>query len=141
MTLSDPLAVEGLARREPLFSLAEAARRHFPDGRITARSLRTEIGKGRLRATSIAGKLLVTDSDIQAMIEAARCAPAASRKAPASTSGTAPAANPSGSSETERARQAQAAALRTVQALTKRSKPTSPTSTRRRQARQHSTSS
>jgi hypothetical protein len=54
---------------EPHYSLAEAAKRHFPEGKITARSLRTEIEKGNLPRKKIAGKLVTCDSDIARMLE------------------------------------------------------------------------
>jgi hypothetical protein len=126
---------------KPLFSLAEAARRHFPCGTLKKSGLYSEIQKGRLKAVKIAGKLFVTDSDIQAMIEAARCEPAVRPKAQGSISASAQDAPPSGSSETERASIAQAAALRTARELTKRSKPTSPTNTPRRPVHRLSTNS
>ena len=58
---------------EQHYGLTQAARKFFPDGSVTRRSLLTEIGKGRLRATKVAGKYLVSESDIHAMLEACRC--------------------------------------------------------------------
>jgi len=103
------------------YSLAEAARRHFPDGRITARSLRTEIEKGRLRAIKIAGKLIVTDADIEAMIEAARRDAETALRPRSAVPGQAPAGHHNGLSETEWLKRAQAAALRTAREPVKRS--------------------
>ena len=55
---------------ERLYTFAAAAKRLDPTGQaITARSLRTEHDKGRLRARRIAGKLLVTDSDLDRLLE------------------------------------------------------------------------
>ena len=118
---------------EPHLSLAEAARRLSPDGRITARSLYTEIRKGRLRSTMVAGKHLVTESDLARMLEACRCQDDA-RSRPASISASGPDASPSGSSATADTRPALAAALRTVRALKERSRATSPIGTPRRRA-------
>ena len=39
---------------EPYYSLEEAARKFFPGGKISARSLRTEIGHGNLPRIKIA---------------------------------------------------------------------------------------
>jgi hypothetical protein len=44
----------------------------FPSGRITKRSLRTEMERGRLHTFKIAGKLFTTRSDLVAMIDEAR---------------------------------------------------------------------
>jgi hypothetical protein len=55
---------------EPYYSLAEAAGRFFPGGKITRRSLRTEIEHGNLPRIKIAGKLVVCESAIAAMMEA-----------------------------------------------------------------------
>jgi hypothetical protein len=46
------------------YTLQEAIEHFFPGGYITGASLRTEIRKGRLRATEVAGKLLVSESAI-----------------------------------------------------------------------------
>lgn len=105
---------------ERYYSLAEAARRHFPDGRITARSLRTEISKGRLHAIKIAGKLIVTDSDIQVMVETARREFEEEKSSRSIASASPPAGWRSGQSETEWLKRAQAAALKTARELTKR---------------------
>src|SRR5262249_14565246 len=57
---------------EPHFTLHEAAERFFPGGHVTVRSLRTEIKKGRLSVTEVAGKFLVTESAIAEMLERCR---------------------------------------------------------------------
>ena len=74
--LAEPQSVWHL---EPRYTLAEAARLFFPGGRITARSLRTEITKGRLRVEIVAGKVMVTESALEAMLELCRV-PTAHRK-------------------------------------------------------------
>ena len=53
---------------EPHYSLEEAAARFFPGGKITGRSLRTEIDKGHLSRKKIAGKL-VTFPDSRRQME------------------------------------------------------------------------
>jgi hypothetical protein len=58
---------------EAYYSLEEAAALFFPGGLVTKRSLRTEARKGRLRTTRIAGKDLVSESAIRAMLEACQC--------------------------------------------------------------------
>jgi hypothetical protein len=57
---------------EPYFSLAEAAAKFFPGGKITARSLRTEIENGYLPRIKIAGKLVVSASAIARLLELKR---------------------------------------------------------------------
>ncbi len=66
---------------EPHYTLREAVERFFPGGCITVRSLRTEIRKGRLRVTEVAGKFLVSESAIAEMLEFLFSMPR-SRKAP-----------------------------------------------------------
>ena len=51
---------------EPLM-LTEAVELFWPHGPLTVASLRTEIRKGRLRASRVAGRLFVTPNDIQRM--------------------------------------------------------------------------
>ena len=58
---------------EPHYTLKEAVERFFPGGHITVRSLRTEIKKGRLHVTEVAGKFLVSESAIARMLEACAC--------------------------------------------------------------------
>jgi len=95
---------------EPRYSLADAASRFFPGGRITKRSLQTEIRKGRLRAELIAGKHFVTESAIQSMCVACQLAPAEEMSChgesnqPAFTSENAVVDSLSGPSSTERAK-------------------------------------
>jgi hypothetical protein len=114
------------------YSLAQAARKFFPDGSITKRSLLTEIKKGRLRAKSVAGKYLVTESDIRAMLEACTCRSAEEGDAnnlPGSTSASVPDGNQPTQFSTERVKLAQAAARTNLRALKKLSKLTSPANT------------
>jgi len=105
--------------------LATAAKLAFPDGSITAKSLRGEAKRGRLRITRIAGKDFTTLAAIKRMIE--ECHVPQSR--PASTFANAPAANPSTSSSTVDARSALAAAQNAREKLKKLSPATSPTNT------------
>jgi hypothetical protein len=58
---------------EPHYTLQEAVERFFPGGHITVRSLRTEIKKGRLQVSEVAGKFLVSESAIARMLEACAC--------------------------------------------------------------------
>jgi hypothetical protein len=58
---------------EPHYSLEEAASRFFPGGRITERSLRTEIGNGFLPRKKIAGKFVTCASDVARMLELKQC--------------------------------------------------------------------
>jgi hypothetical protein len=57
---------------EPHFTLRQAAEQFFPNGPLTAASLRNEIKKGRLHATMPAGKLLVTETAIAEMLALCR---------------------------------------------------------------------
>jgi len=57
---------------EPRYSLKQAAKEFFPNGAVTAASLRTEIRKGRLRVEMVAGKIRVTKAYIVEMLE--KCA-------------------------------------------------------------------
>src|ERR1700694_398744 len=57
---------------EPVYTLTQAAEKFFPDGPLTAASLRNEIQKGRLQATMPAGKLLITESALVEMFERCR---------------------------------------------------------------------
>jgi hypothetical protein len=52
---------------EPHYTLRQAAEKFFPNGPLTASSLRNEIRKGRLHAVMPAGKLLVTETAIGLM--------------------------------------------------------------------------
>ena len=97
----------------------------YPDGSMTVSGLRSEIRKGRLECERTAGKQYVTLGGIERMRQKCRDVP----KVPASTSANAAAANPSGSSSTERLRSAQAAAQTIAEALKKPSPSTSPKST------------
>jgi hypothetical protein len=104
------------------FTLEEAAARFFPNGAVSKRSLRTEARKGRLRVTRIAGKDLVSESAIRAMLEACQC-PAPAKDPGFSCAGASVRPIP-GSLPMENARLARAAAERTLQALSARSKRT-----------------
>ena len=53
---------------EPHYTLKQAAEKFFPNGPLTAASLRNEIKKGRLHAVMPAGKLLVTETAIAEML-------------------------------------------------------------------------
>jgi hypothetical protein len=83
---------------EPHYTLRQAAEKFFPNGPLTAASLRNEIKKGRLHAVMPAGKLLVTESAIAEMLVLCRVqsrpgSTSKSRSRPVQTLGT---------SETER---------------------------------------
>jgi len=54
-----------------LYSLTDATQLISPEGRITARSLRTEARAGRLQPVRIAGKDFVTEESLAAMVAAA----------------------------------------------------------------------
>jgi hypothetical protein len=116
---------------EIYFTLEEAAARFFPNGVVTKQSLRTEARKGRLRVTRIAGKDLVTESAIRAMLEACSC-PAEAKVRDYSCGSVSDRAD-SGSSSTANGKLAQAAALRTLMELSERSKTISSANTGRRQ--------
>jgi len=103
---------------EPHYDLRTAAERFFPRGPVTARSLRTEIRKGRLKSARIAGKIVVSEAAIQEMLT--RCQD--TRRVPASCSGAARRDCPSGSSSTTDRRSARDAALATLTALRQRSR-------------------
>jgi hypothetical protein len=59
----------------------------YPDGPLTVASLRTEIAKGRLTPSEVAGKFFITPAAVRALLKAPTCP--AKPKAPASTSGRA----------------------------------------------------
>jgi hypothetical protein len=122
---------------EPRYSFEEAAKLLSPDGRITAASLRREAAKGRLAFDRIAGKDVVTLSDIQRMLEQCRV----QRSRPGSGSTGEKAEPHNGSSLMERSSIAQAAAEMTMQELKKRSAPMSRTSSKRRERGRRPTSS
>jgi hypothetical protein len=54
------------------YTLKQAAEKFFPNGPLTATSLRNEIKKGRLHAVMPAGKLLVTETAIAEMLASCR---------------------------------------------------------------------
>lgn len=95
---------------EAVYTLKQAAAKFFPNGPLTAASLRNEIRKGRLQATMPAGKLLVTETALIEMLEACRvnvCRLTSSSKSASRPDET------FGGSETERIARAQAA-LKTI---------------------------
>ena len=97
------------ATLEQHYSLHEAAKRFFPEGKITGRSLRTEIEKGDLVLKKVAGKLVTCETDVAKMLEKA-CQE--EKKVPASTSEKPEAlGRPTGLSSMDRRRSARAAAL------------------------------
>lgn len=115
---------------EPHYTLGEAVERFFPGGHITVRSLRTEIRKGRLRVTAVAGKFLVTEAAIAEMLETCQCR--VDEVHQDSTLGEgAHLASTSGTSEMERLESARVAANTTLAELKKPSRDTSPASMRR----------
>jgi hypothetical protein len=117
-------------RVEPHFTLREAVEHFFPGGHVTVRSLRTEIKKGRLSVTEVAGKFLVSERAIAEMLEKCRCPVEAKPHASISACGNIH-ANTSGRSETERLGLARAAASTILNARKKLSPITSPRSTAR----------
>jgi hypothetical protein len=103
------------------YSLEEAAARLFPGGKITARSLRTEIQNGYLPRKKVAGKLVTCASDIARMMELKSCQ--GEKKAPVSTSERREAlAGLTGSSLMDRRNSARAAALMTTKGREKLSR-------------------
>ena len=123
-----PAEAGKLVRLEPRYSLKQAIEKFFPNGPLTAASLRTEIRKGRLRPTRVAGKDLVTEADIAEMLE--RCAWPTPARVLVSTSDAAKAASQRGPSLTSRLKSAQAAANAIAQELRKPSPNISPKNTR-----------
>jgi hypothetical protein len=111
---------------EPLLTLDEAAKRL--GDKVKASSLRTEIRRGRLTHTVVAGKHYVTESDLRNMVTRCRVEP----RGPASTCETLAGTMPPGLSSTEQSNVARDAALKTAQALKKRSQNTLPANTNRR---------
>jgi hypothetical protein len=67
---------------DELLTFAEAAALLWPNGPLTASSLRTAYRGGLLEVTVIARKLLVTKAALRAMQEAARRGPPAKDAAP-----------------------------------------------------------
>jgi hypothetical protein len=129
------LAPRGLSRVEAHYTLKQAAAKFFPDGQLTVASLRGEIRKGRLQATMPAGKLLITESAIAAMLEACRCRAVVNHPAFGSDQQTGT-GRPRGSSLTERSTSARDAANATLSKLSASSRTTSrPNSNHRRAGR------
>jgi hypothetical protein len=108
------------------------ARLAFPDGSISAASLRGEIAKGRLTCWKIAGKVMTSLAEVNAMVE--RCRVPANPHAFGSGQPR-PGAPPHGSSSTDCASSALAAARMRVQRLSEGSPITSPPSTTRPRSR------
>jgi len=123
-----PAGAGKLVKLEPRYSLKQAIEKFFPNGPLTAASLRTEIRKGPLRPTRVAGKDLVTEADIAEMLE--RCACPTPARVLVSTSDAAKAASQCGPSSTSRLKSAQAAANAIAQELRKPSPNISPKNTR-----------
>jgi hypothetical protein len=97
---------------EPHYSLDDAARKFFPSGNVTSRSLRTEIAKGFLLAIKVAGKLCVSEGAIKEMLERKW---QDDRRVRGYISGVVVEIDvPTGKSEMDRRRSAQAAALMTL---------------------------
>ena len=146
--LREAIAALAYSNRTPLverhYSLTQAARKFFPAGSITRRSLLTEIHKGRLQAKLVAGKYLVTESDIRNMLEACTCkgVDAADAKSPQDyTFASAQEENQPTSLSTERVKLAQASARANLAALKKPLKPTSPENTDHKPVRLRSAAS
>lgn len=98
--------------------LSVAAELAFPDGSITASSLRTEASRGRLTVERIAGKYFTTLNDIEEMRNLCRVP----QNPHASSSVDGPDGQPRSSSSTMDMKSAQALALKTSQALKQRSR-------------------
>ena len=146
--LRSALVTLAFSDRTPLvaqhYGLTQAARKFFPDGSITRRSLLTEIHKGRLHAKLVAGKYLVTESDIRNMLEACTCkgVDAADAKCPQGyTFATAQEESQPTSLSTERVKLAQASARANLAALKKPSKAISPANTDHKPVRLRSAAS
>ncbi len=120
--MSKPYTVAGI---EPLMTLDDAA----ASIGVTAQKLRTEIKKGRLTPTVVAGTRYVTQSALREMLSLCRV-----QKAPASISSDTSPANGIGSSETERRNSAQVAAKANLERLKGDLLPTSRKNTSRRPA-------
>lgn len=116
-----------IATVEPVYTLKQAAAKFFPNGPLTAASLRGEIKKGRLQASMPAGKLLVTERAIAEMLE--RCRVHQSRPDYFSSTLNADARR-YGASEMERIEQARASIEATGLLLKKPLLATSPKNTR-----------
>jgi hypothetical protein len=116
---------------EPVYTLKQAAEKFFPNGALTAASLRNEIRKGRLQASMPAGKLLITERALIEMLDQCRV----HRSHPDSFSNARNVvATPCLSSEMERIARAQASIRATERTLKKRSHDTSTKSTRHHKA-------
>ena len=108
---------------EPM-TLTEAVAVFFPEGPLSVASLRTEIRKGRLRASKVAGRLFVTPADLRSLFAPERWAGLArDRGFTCGTAGSMAAAAavspPSTSSATGRFKLAQAAARTALHKLSR----------------------
>jgi hypothetical protein len=113
-----------------LYSLTDATQLISPEGRITARSLRTEARAGRLQPVRIAGKDFVTEESLAAMVAAATLqlrppCPVADFQPASISVGPEATETLSGLSSTDRARLAQAQAQMSLQRLKQPSRPIS----------------
>ena len=109
---------------EPHYTLQEAVDRFFPGGAITVRSLRTEIRKGRLRVTEVAGKYLVSERAIAEMLESCKLCLVQEKLPDSNSVAAASIGRQSGTSGMERIASAQAAAQLIFAAHKKPSEPT-----------------
>jgi hypothetical protein len=116
---------------EPHYTLRQAAEKFFPNGPLTAASLRNEIKKGRLQATMPAGKLMITERALVEMLERCRVHP---DRHDCISNVPSAAAKPYGASERERIERARASIRATGQVLKKPSLGTSTKNTLRRKA-------
>jgi hypothetical protein len=116
---------------ETYYTLTEAVERFFPGGHITVRSLRTEIKKGRLRVSEVAGKFLVSESAIAEMLEISQPCRADKSHQGSISVDESPRAKTLGSSETERLELARDAVRMTIAELGKASPVTLPINTNR----------
>jgi hypothetical protein len=109
----------------------------YPNGPLTVTSLRTEINKGRLTFSEVAGKFFVTPAAVSALFRPKQCPDipkglGSISDRVGSITGQESASPMSTSSETDRLRKAQAVALTACQTLKKPSTPISPPNGRRR---------
>jgi hypothetical protein len=95
--------------------LDEAARLAFPDGTVSARTLRAEAARGKLAIFRIGKKYYTTLAEIDRMVERCPVPP----RVRISTSDAGPAANHAGQSETEAMSLARAALEASVRKLKK----------------------
>jgi hypothetical protein len=123
-----------------LLTLAEAAKILSPEGRVTARTLRAEARRGRLKLVQLGGKHFVTEDALDELVAAATivtsppCPDADCQHV--STSAVVATTEPASSSfSTDRKKLAQVQALMIAQELKKPSRPISPKTIGRRVVR------